>query len=67
VDTVRQTDLVEVMLQSTEADKVQRHLTLVENCMACSQELRPVSLVCRVVSRDQLVTKNVYLICGHKR
>ncbi len=55
------------MLQSTKADKVQRYLALVENCMACSQELRAVSLVCRVISRDQLVTKNVYLICRHKR
>src|SRR5258708_7176207 len=34
-DTVRQTDLVEVTLQSAKADKVQRHLTLVENCVAC--------------------------------
>ena len=67
MDTVRQTDLVEVMLQSAKADKVQRHLTPVENCMVCSQELRPVGLVCRVVSRDQLVTKNVYPICRHKR
>lgn len=33
-DTVRQTDLVEVTLQSTEADKVQRRLALLENHVA---------------------------------
>ena len=34
VDTVRQTDLVEVTLQSTEAHKVQRCLALLENHVA---------------------------------
>jgi len=33
-DTVRQTDLIEVTLQSIEADKVQRRLTVLENHVA---------------------------------
>jgi len=34
VDTIRQTDLIEVALQGTEADKVQRRLAPLENHMA---------------------------------